>query len=137
MAPKSTNQTYVLVNVVQATVTWDESSDLLAVLNELNTDCLAHGRVWLLGLDTELLKNDSLCVRRSTKRIGLVSVTKVCLGIVFIIPALSAAIVAQLASCSETSRLAKRFIERWKKKKWEIEDAVINNKYDFTKEMRK
>lgn len=58
----------VLVDKVQATVVGDESSDLLAVLDELDTHTLADSRVGLLGLDTNLLKNDSLGVRRATER---------------------------------------------------------------------
>lgn len=48
-----------------------ESSNLLAVLDELNTDTLANGRVRLLGLDTDFLEDDSLGVRRATERGGL------------------------------------------------------------------
>lgn len=42
-----------------------ESGDLLAVLDELNTDTLANGRVGLLGLNTDLLKDDTLGVGRT------------------------------------------------------------------------
>ena len=41
---------------------------LLSVLDELDTDTLADGRVGLLGLDSNLLKDDTLGVGRSTGR---------------------------------------------------------------------
>ncbi len=50
----------VLINIVQATISWDESSNLLSVLDQLNTNALTNGRVGLLGLNTDLFKNDSL-----------------------------------------------------------------------------
>ena len=40
----------------------DESRDFLSVLDELYTHALANGGVGLLSLDTDLLKNDTLCV---------------------------------------------------------------------------
>lgn len=61
----------VLLNVVQTTVSGDECGDLLAVLNQLNTNALSDGRVRLLSLDTDLFENNALCVRGTTKRIGL------------------------------------------------------------------
>ena len=37
----------------------------------LNSDALANGRVWLFGLDTNLLQHNTLGVRGTTKGIGL------------------------------------------------------------------
>lgn len=42
-----------------------ESGDLLAVLDELHTHTLANGRVGLLGLNTDLLEDDTLGVGRT------------------------------------------------------------------------
>ena len=62
----------------------DESGDLLAVLDELNTDTLPDSRVRLLGLYANLLKDDTLGVRRSTSGGGFVEVTKGALLVGFI-----------------------------------------------------
>lgn len=44
----------VLINVVQATITRDESSDLLTVLDELDTNALTNSRVGLLSFNTTM-----------------------------------------------------------------------------------
>lgn len=61
---KTSDQDFVvLVDVVEATVVGNEGGDLLAVLDKLNSHTLSDGRVGLLGLNTKLLNNNSLCVR--------------------------------------------------------------------------
>ena len=83
-----------------------ESGDLLDVLDELNTDTLANGRVGLLGLDTDLLEDDTLGVRRTTEGRGLVGGTEQTLLVVEIGPATLATGVLELAGGVETSWLS-------------------------------
>ena len=53
-----------------------ESSDLLSVLDELDTDTLSDSGVGLLGLNTNLLEYDTLGLGRTSSRRGLVEVTE-------------------------------------------------------------
>lgn len=83
-----------------------ESSDLLSVLDQLDTDTLSDSRVGLLGLDTDLLEDDTLGVGGSTERRGLEGGSQKTLLEGQIGPALLTAVVAQLARGVETSWLS-------------------------------
>lgn len=83
-----------------------ESSDLLSVLDELDTHTLSDGGVGLLGLDTDLLEDDALGVGGTTERRGLESGTQGTLLVAKIGPALVLTVKAQLASGVQSSRLA-------------------------------
>merc|ERR1719365_99474 len=76
----------VLLNKVETTVIGDESSDLLSILDKLNSDTLSDSRVRLLSLYTNLLKNNSLSVGSSSERIGLISCSQICLLVILISP---------------------------------------------------
>jgi trans-aconitate methyltransferase len=45
------NRTYVLLDVVQATIVWHKGSNLLPVLHQLDTSALTDSRVRLLSLN--------------------------------------------------------------------------------------
>ena len=103
---ESSNENLVVIlNEGEATVTGDESGDLLSVLDELNTDALADSRVRLLGLNTELLKHDSLGVGGSREGVGLPDRSKVGLLVFLVGPTLLTATVLQLAGSADSSRL--------------------------------
>lgn len=89
----------VLVNEVQATVIGDESSDLLAVLNQLNSNTLTGGRVGLLSTDTHSLDDDTLGVRSTHERLNELSAV-VSLLVVLIGPLGFTSTVTQLSCCS-------------------------------------
>jgi len=60
----------VLIDEVEATIVGNESSNLLAVLDELHTNALAHSGVGLLGLDTAAkhrqIEGASICQTESS-----------------------------------------------------------------------
>merc|ERR1712098_443048 len=57
----------VLVDEVETTIVGDECSDLLSVLDQLDSDTLSDGGVGLFGLNTNLLENYALGVGRSSE----------------------------------------------------------------------
>lgn len=83
-----------------------ESSDLLAVLDELNLDTLANGGVGLLSLNTDLLEDDTLGVGSTTEGGGLVGGTEEALLEVEVGPLLLLTVRLELASGVKTTRLS-------------------------------
>lgn len=81
-----------------------ESSDLLAVLDQLNTNALSDSGVGLLGLDTDLLEDDALGVGGTTEGGGLESGTEGTLLVSEIGPLLVLTVHAQLARRIESTR---------------------------------
>ncbi|GMT25011.1 hypothetical protein PFISCL1PPCAC_16308, partial [Pristionchus fissidentatus] len=96
----------VLLNEVQATVVGDEGGDLLSVLDKLDTNALADGRVRLLSLDSDLLEDDSLGVGSSSEGVGLPPGSEVSLLVVLVVPSLVTTVVAQLARRTDSHRLS-------------------------------
>ena len=83
-----------------------ESSNLLAVLDQLNSDTLSDGRVGLLGLDTDLLEDDTLGVGRTTEGRGLESGTQGTLLIGKVGPFLVLSVCSQLSRSVKTTGFA-------------------------------
>merc|ERR1719481_1961735 len=90
-APESRHQHFVvLLDVIETTVLRDESRDLLAILDELNSDAFPNGRVGLFGFDADLLQHDSLDVRSASERIGLQRGSRMRLLVILVRPSLHA-----------------------------------------------
>ena len=99
----------VLIDEVEATIVGNESSNLLAVLDELHTNALAHSGVGLLGLDTDLLEHNPLGVRAAGERLGPL-LAQVRALVPLVSPVLLAAHSAQLATGTKATRLTLRHI---------------------------
>ena len=57
---ESSNQDFIiLIHKVQTTITRNEGSDLLSILDQLNTDALTNGRVRLLSLYSTIPHSDT------------------------------------------------------------------------------
>jgi len=81
----------VLIAVIQATVARAESSDLLAVLDELHAHAFTNGGVRLFGFDTNLFNHDSFHVGRSPKRVTFDGFSQMCLVVVLVSPSIASA----------------------------------------------
>ena len=59
----------IFINERHTTISWDVGSDSLVVFLELNSDALSDGGVWLLGLDGDLLDDDTGSMGSLTERL--------------------------------------------------------------------
>ena len=57
----------ILIDERHTAISWYVGGDSLVVLSKLHADTLSHGRVRLLGLNTDLLDDDSGGVRSSSE----------------------------------------------------------------------
>merc|ERR1740130_405166 len=98
----------VFIDEVEATIVWDEGSDLLTILDELCTATLTNSRIRLLGLDTNLLDNNSLGVGSTSEWLMLVTGTTHCLLIILVCPSLTLPVKAQLTCGTKPTRTTGR-----------------------------
>merc|ERR1719375_336656 len=82
-----------------------QKADLLTILDQLDAAALADGGVWLLRLNSNLLHDDALSVRRATKRIALVLRSKISLLVILVCPQLTPTAIAHLTSTANSSWL--------------------------------
>ena len=66
-----TSNEYLIILITEAhsTILWHVGSNSLVVLLELDSHALTHGRVGLLGLDTDFVDDDSSSVRATSERL--------------------------------------------------------------------
>merc|ERR1740117_148578 len=97
------NQNFViLIYIVQTTISWYEGSDLLTILNKLYTDALTDSAVRLFGLNSDLLKNNSLSHGCSSHRISLHSGDGILLAVLLIVPPLCTTVASELTSGTDS-----------------------------------
>merc|ERR1719186_1484288 len=110
LTSESRDQDFViLLDEVETTIVGDEGADLLAVLDELNPHPLPNSGVRLLSLYTDLLEDNSLCVRGSSERIGLPSCSEMSLLVVLVSPDLVAPVLDVLTSSTDSGWLSHLF----------------------------
>lgn len=121
---ESGNQDFIVfLNESQTTIIRHESSDLLAILDELYTDALANGRVRLLSFDAPVERRamsyvevdsfnieflhffqyNSLGMGGTSKRVGLPASSKMGLFVFLIMPSLLTTVVHVFASSAQSS----------------------------------
>ncbi len=83
-----------------------ESCDLFSVFDQLYPDALSNSGIWLLRLDTDLLKHYSLGVGRPSEWGGLEGSSESTLLVRQIGPFLLPSVVAEFSGCVKTTRLS-------------------------------
>nr|GMD73526.1 Predicted gene, EG381438 [Ipomoea batatas] len=122
---KSGNQDFVIfLNVVQTTIIGNKSSDLLSVLDQLNTSTLSNSRVGLFSLNTTLLKNNPLGVGRSSKWL-LPFITKMRFLVSLISPSLPSTVGLQFATSSHSTCFPHGDGTRWLCCSWRFRVPVL------------
>merc|ERR1712038_1631313 len=69
----------VFFNVIQATIIRDESGDLFTILDQLHSDALSNGRIWLFSFNANFFKDDTLSMGSASKWVSLEGSTKISL----------------------------------------------------------
>uniref|UniRef100_A0A8C6VJN9 Uncharacterized protein n=1 Tax=Naja naja TaxID=35670 RepID=A0A8C6VJN9_NAJNA len=82
----------IYLNKIQTAIIGNKSCNLLAILDQLNSNTLPDGRIWLM--------------RSSPKRVGFQSSTQMGLLILLVMPLLFSAVTAQLPGCTKSTALA-------------------------------
>jgi len=109
---KTSDENFVIfIDIVERTVKRDESRNFLSVLNQLDSDSLSHGRVRLLGFDTNLFKNNTLGMRSSSKRVSLQRGEQVTLLVINIGPSVSLSVNSVLSSATNSTGLCHSALE--------------------------
>uniref|UniRef100_A0A3B3QW14 Uncharacterized protein n=1 Tax=Paramormyrops kingsleyae TaxID=1676925 RepID=A0A3B3QW14_9TELE len=92
---------------IQTAVVGNKGSDLLAVLDELDSYTFSDSRIWLF-IYLHFLKDNSLGVRSSSEGISLEGSAQMSLLVLLVVPFLLTAVVTQFSGCTQTATLACR-----------------------------
>ena len=101
----------VLIDETQTAISWHVSSDFLIVLLKLNSNTLSNSRVRLLGLDGDLINNDTWGMRRAWEWL-LPLGSRVLFLVIIIGPQLKSSVNFKLTTGLDSSRFISSHL-RW------------------------